>query len=161
MQILISIQQRSNDLYQEIPSLFYKTNCEDVYVTKSLFTNIFFEELLALVKDVFDNTSTDIIHLSEVGILQDWQLILEFFVIPQFCNIFLGTIPYFSSVEVGKYGTYTIRKYLPKNGDVYKSTNWNNKFNLLMPLTSGGEITFKRYQIAWLHIPAILSIQLG
>ena len=149
MQILLPILQRSNDVYQDIPSLFYKTNCEDVYVTKSLFTDIFFEELLALVKHMFDNTSTDFIHLSEVGFMQDWQLILQFFVIPQFCNIFLGGInPYGTTVE----GTYTIRKYLPKNGDVYKSTNWNNKFNILMPLTSDVEITFKRYQIAELHL---------
>ena len=57
MQILVSIQQSSNDLLQTIPSIFHKTNCKDVYVTKSLFKTTFFEDLLALVKDVFDNMS--------------------------------------------------------------------------------------------------------
>ena len=158
MQILASIQQSSNDLLQKIPSLFHKTNCEDVYVTNSLFTNTFFEELLALVKDVFHNTSAEFIHLIEVGFLQDWQLLLEFLIVPQFCNIFLGGInPY----ELAGDGTYTIRKYLPKNGDVHISTNWNNKYNILMPLTSGGEITFKRYQIVGSHISPTYIIQLS
>merc|ERR1712012_926745 len=49
--------------------------------------------------------------------------------------------PYSNSME----GTYTFRKYLPNDGDIYHSTNWNHKYNILMPLTSGGEITFKRY----------------
>ena len=158
MQILVSIQQSSNDLLQTIPSIFHKTNCKDVYVTKSLFTTTFFEDLLALVKDVFDNMSTDFIHLRKVGFLQDWQSLLEFFIIPQFCNIFLGHInPYSNSME----GTYTFRKYLPNNGDTYHSTNWNHKYNILMPLTSGGEITFKRYEISWLHIFACYFIQLN
>ena len=88
MQILVSIQQSSNDLLQTIPSIFHKTNCKDVYVTKSLFTTTFFEDLLALVKDVIDNMSTDFIHLRKVEFLQDWQSLLEFFIVPQFCNIF-------------------------------------------------------------------------
>ena len=99
--------------------------------------------------------STDFIHLRKVEFLQDWQSLLEFFIIPQFCNLFLGHInPYSPSYE----GTYTFRKYLPNDGDIYHSTNWNNKYNILIPLTSGGMITFKRYEINELgkhFLPAI------
>ena len=153
MQILVFIQQSSNDLLQTIPSIFHKTNCKDVYVTKSLFTTTFFEDLLALVKDVFDNMSTDFIHLRKVGFLQDWQSLLEFFIIPQFCNIFLGHI---NPIPNPLLGTYIFRKYLPNNRDIYHSTNWNNKYNILIPLTSGGVITFKRYEIHELNIFCLL-----
>ena len=143
LQILSYIQQKSNDFYGEIPPLFDQINSEDVYVSKSLFTNDFFEEFLSLVKYAFDNTSADFINLSELGFVHDWQSILDFFVIPKFCNIFLGAMNLYQPVE----GTFTINKYSANKTDDYKPLNSDNSYNILMPLTSGGAIIFKRYSM--------------
>ena len=126
------------DLFQGIPPILNKNICPDVFTVTSLFTNRFFEELLSLVKSVMEITSSEYIDLNEIGFVQDWQAILNFFIFPELCSVN-------GFVKVETEGTYTIRKIPPGEQNVYNAINSENIFNILVPLSSGGDITFKRY----------------
>ena len=127
------------DLFQEIPPILNKSVCPDVFTITSLFTNRFFEELLSLVKSEMEITSSDYIDLNEIGFVQDWQAILNFFIFPELCSVN-------GFVQAETEGTYTIRKISPgEQNFVYNAINSENIFNILVPLSSGVDITFKRY----------------
>ena len=136
-QIISAIQQVRNDAFQSIPSLLNETNCPDVYIIKSLFTHKFFEELLFMANSVFDVNSMNFIHLSEMGFVEDWQTILNFFIVPELDSNFFGH----QNIE----GTFMIRKYSNNDTEeVYDTINSHNLYNIWMPLSPGGEISFKR-----------------
>ena len=132
------------DLFQEIPPILNKNICPDVFTVTSLFTNRFFEELLSLVKSVMQITSSDYIDLNEIGFVQDWQAILNFFIFPELCSVN-------GFVQAETEGTYTIRKISPGEQNVYNAINSENIFNILVPLSSGVDITFKRYYTTMLY----------
>ena len=127
------------DLFQEKSPIMDKSKCPDVLTITSLFTNRFFEELLSLVKSVMEISSSDYIDLNEIGFVQDWQAILNFFIFPELCSIngFVNCR--------GFEGTYIIRKVSPGEQYVYNAINSENIFNILVPLSPSGDINFKRY----------------
>ena len=137
-QILSLIQQDKNGDFQEIPTLLQATICPEVYMIKALFTPNFHEQLLSMVTSVFDVSFSDAIHLSEIGFVQGWQSILNFFVMPELCNTYFGV------VDEPAEGTYIIKKYSSQNSGVHNSMNSDTKYNILLPLSPGGEISFTR-----------------
>ena len=126
------------DLFQEKSPIMDKSKCPDVFTITSLFTNRFFEELLSLVKSVMEISSSDYIDLNEIGFVQDWQAILNFFIFPELCSVN-------GFVKADIEGTYIIRKISPGEQYVYDAINSENIFNILVPLSSGGDINFRRY----------------
>ena len=142
MQILSVIQQGRNGVIQNIPSLLQESKCPDVYILKSLFTHKFFEELHSMVESVFNMNSMDYILLSEIGFVQEWQSILDFFIIPVLENTYSIE---FSDMNLHDVCAYIIRKYSNNDTNVYYNTiNYDNAYNILLPLSPGGEISFKR-----------------
>ena len=90
-----------------------------------------------MAKSVFVVNSMNYIGLSEIGFVDDWQNILNFFIIPELDSTFFGN----QNVEGS---TFMIRKYFNNDTDVYDTINSHNICNIWMPLSPGGEITFKR-----------------
>ena len=130
------IQQKRHDILQSMPILLNGTRCPYVYILKSLFTYNFFEDFLSIVKSIFDVNSVDYIHLSDIGFLQDWQAILDFFIIPELESRFYESINF--------EGTFVIKKIVKNDSYVHDEIKYNNEFNILLPLSPGGDIEFKR-----------------
>ena len=91
-----------------------------------------------MLKSIFDVSISNVMHLYEIGFVQGWQSILNFFVIPELCNTYFGV------VDEPAEGTYTIRKYSSQDSGVHNSLNSDTKYNILLPLGPGGEISFTR-----------------
>ena len=92
-----------------------------------------------MVKSLFDVSFSNVMHLDEIGFVQGWQSILKIFVIPELCNTYFGVVD-----EPAK-GTYIIRKYSSQDSGVHNSLDSDTKYNILLPLGLGGEISFTRY----------------
>ena len=133
---MLFIQQERHDTLQSMPILLNGTRCPEVYILKSLFTHNFFEDFLSIVKSIFDINSVDYIHLSDVGFLQDWQAILDFFIIPELESR--------SSGFVNFEGTFVIKKIMNNDSYVHDEISHNNAHNILLPLSPGGDIEFIR-----------------
>ena len=137
------VQQKLTDSLQEFPSILKQTKCPDVYNLKTLFTHQFFEEFKSLVNSEFKRKPPDThsINLRDIGFSENWQSIVSFFILPWLHRYFTGVLIDFPE------GDFIIRKYSFSDKNDFKSdiADSDHELNILVPLSSDGEITFERY----------------
>ena len=110
---------------------------------KTLFTHQFFEEFKSLVNSEFERKPPDThsINLRDIGFSENWQSIVSFFILPWLHRYFTGVWIDFPE------GDFIIRKYSFSDENDFKSdiADSDHDLNILVPLSSDGEITFERY----------------
>ena len=91
----------------------------------------------------FDRKPSNIhsINLRDIGFLEEWQSIVNFFILPWLHRYFNGFLIDFPN------GDFIIRKYSFSDKNDFKSdiADSDHELNILVPLSSDGEITFERY----------------